>query len=304
MLLINILSLCVSLQCLFDKWKLWQRALWILGFWLVPFLFVPLYFFRKYRHQLGFLVEPIGGSQNTSQSFRTVKYLLLGGIVLGPLGLVIGYLWASSTNKEKCEEGRFKPNRNSFFLFWRSHVEPLIQFGCLLWLCYIFLHLLKNPEYSTKLNLINIAIHEMGHLLFTSPSQIIVYLGGSLTEILVPVFCIWRYQKSKNYFISMLCVGWLAVTFYGVAIYVADAQARVLAKTTVFWGGVTPGAVNSMLDRDNHDWYIILSKLGVLEFDAFFASMLRFFGAVSMFVCVTGCLLLLWNGFVEKVKNV
>jgi len=100
---------------------------------------------------------------------------------------------------------------------------------------------------------VNLIFHEAGHVLFIPFGHFMTILGGSLLEILIPFFITAYFYFTRQYFSSACTSWWLATAFLSVSIYASDAQERFLPLIT--------------RDVSTHDWYNLLSGLGILEYD-------------------------------------
>jgi hypothetical protein len=98
--------------------------------------------------------------------------------------------------------------------------------------------------------------HEAGHLLFSYFGQFIMVLGGTMGQLLVPTaFTVYFYMR-KEFYSSAVTLFWTGQNFFGISLYVKDAQAMVLPLVSVGGG-----------DDTIHDWNYLLSKLGLLRWD-------------------------------------
>lgn len=109
-------------------------------------------------------------------------------------------------------------------------------------------------------------VHEAGHTFFSVIGvRTITILGGSLFEIVLPVFIFaffWFNKKRIGIQLSLYMVGF---AFLQVAFYAADGGARQLPLI----GG---------LSKESHDWYNLLSGWGMLESDL----------AIGIFLAIIG----------------
>ena len=161
-------------------------------------------------------------------------------------------------------------------------------------LLYLFLigwglrFLAGNPNADVVLksfmHMVNLPIHEAGHIIFSPLGWFMGVLGGTLLQIIFPLaFVITFLTKYRNEFGSAVTLWWLAQNFMDISPYIDDARAQKL----LLLGGVTgrdaPGY---------HDWNNILSHLGWLQHDHLIARISYDVGRilmVSMFV---------WGGFI------
>ncbi len=142
----------------------------------------------------------------------------------------------------------------------------------LLWFAYIFARYSANPQYSVVFDAINLGIHELGHYLWSPFGTFVAFLGGSLTQCLAPIVTVAVFYRQRDYFAMAFCFGWLSTNLYDVSVYAGDAQARALPL-------VSPGSSEPM-----HDWFYILSQLGLLEYDGPISLGLRAVAAGCMLV--------------------
>lgn len=147
----------------------------------------------------------------------------------------------------------------------------------LLYFLLLFLKYLKNPDYSSVFGAINLGVHELGHMVFGIFGQFIGILGGTFAQILFPLGVMVGFYLQRDYFAICFSFGWLATSFYGVATYAADARSQSLPLVSPFGG-----------ETIIHDWDFILSKLGLLQFDAQVGNFFRFIGILSFLICLIG----------------
>ena len=148
--------------------------------------------------------------------------------------------------------------------WWWARVPLLVWFG------YMLVRSLLDPAYSSLFVALNLAIHEIGHILWSPFGQFLEILGGSLTQCLAPLVSMGFFLRQRDYFAAAFCFGWLGLNLFEVALYVGDARAMGLSL-------VTPGGGDAI-----HDWNWILGRLGLLQMDRMFAWWLRAGGAVCM----------------------
>ncbi len=141
-----------------------------------------------------------------------------------------------------------------------------------LYLFYIFIRHIINPDYTSIFAPLNLCFHELGHLVFALFGTFICTLGGTFLQCLIPVIGIIMFYYQRDFFAISVAVVWLATNFYGVAKYIADARAMDLPLVTLF--GITSDVA--------HDWNYILGTLGLLRFDTTIAFLVRIFGFFSM----------------------
>lgn len=144
----------------------------------------------------------------------------------------------------------------------------------LVWFGYVFYRHLNNPAYTSVLGGLNLGIHELGHMVFSFSGQFLGVLGGTILQLLAPVFGGINFYRQKDFFSIALCFGWLSTNLFNVSMYVSDARSMALPLVAVF------GNENTL-----HDWNYLLSKLGLLRFDTFIAFLIKFSAVLAMLLC-------------------
>jgi len=126
---------------------------------------------------------------------------------------------------------------------------------------------------ASFLHLIDLPFHEAGHIFFAPFGDLMTSLGGSLTQILVPIVCLAAFlTTSPNPFGAAVMCWWAGENLQDVAIYINDARALQL----VLIGGHTGAEV------EGHDWEHILQLTGALHRDHQIADLAQWSGAVLM----------------------
>jgi hypothetical protein len=144
---------------------------------------------------------------------------------------------------------------------------------------------------------INTAVHEFGHLLFMPFGETMMFLGGSLTQVVFPlVFAAYFFFKRErpDPHAATVCLWWSALNVLSVAIYVGDARARELMLLT--------GATGQD-DDSGHDFYNLFSRWGVLQHDTIYASGLRNLAWMMFAISVVGGFLAAWRGARETSSS-
>src|SRR2546422_10034560 len=79
---------------------------------------------------------------------------------------------------------------------------------------------------SSFLHVISIPFHEAGHVIFAPFGDLMMSLGGSLNQILIPVVCLVAFLTAKNFnpFAAAVMLWWAGQNFVDVAIYINDAR--------------------------------------------------------------------------------
>jgi hypothetical protein len=150
-----------------------------------------------------------------------------------------------------------------------------LRAALLLAAAWVFLGFAATPmgAYAAPiLDLVNLVFHEAGHILFIPFGAFMTSLGGSLTQVLVPLVCAGAFQARADRFAALLAAWWAGESLATLAAYVADARALRL----VLLGGHTGAEV------EGHDWEAILGALGWLDHDVALGRACRLLGLTVM----------------------
>jgi hypothetical protein len=116
---------------------------------------------------------------------------------------------------------------------------------------------LSDDAMNSFLHLPDLVFHEAGHILFAPFGQFMTVLGGSLTQVLIPVIAVVAFLRQEEPFSAAICAWWAGQNLVDLAPYIADARALQL----VLLGGHTGAEV------EGHDWEFILNQLGIAHLD-------------------------------------
>lgn len=139
-----------------------------------------------------------------------------------------------------------------------------------IWLSFI---LFTSEQHWIFIDNANLAIHEGGHLVFMAFGRFMHVLGGSLTQLLMPILFTGYFLYTRQYFSSAFCLWWIGDNCVNVARYISDARLQALPLL----GG--DGAI--------HDWHYLLDQLHLLTWDTTIGGILFALGIV---ICSIGIL--------------
>ncbi len=115
---------------------------------------------------------------------------------------------------------------------------------------------------------VNLIFHEAGHIIFGLFGDFLGLIGGCLLEALIPLIVTLHFYRQRYFFSTAFGCWWLSTALLSISIYAADAQARILPLIT--------------RDVSTHDWYNILSQLGLLHYDHLFGYFFWVMSALSI----------------------
>lgn len=142
----------------------------------------------------------------------------------------------------------------------------------LLALTWIFYRHLQDPLYGGIVKGLNLAIHEIGHVLFGFAGDFIGIAGGTILQLAAPFAAFWMFHKQRDKFAIAVAYCWLATNLFDVAAYAADARAGDLPLVSI--GGGDP----------EHDWFIMLAETNLLNHDKQIGEAFRLAGVLCFLV--------------------
>lgn len=175
----------------------------------------------------------------------------------------------------------FMPSDRHESAFWGHSVLYCIFF---LWGWYFILHGIDWEILGGSfLHSVNLPFHEYGHVMFSPFGEYLMFLGGSLFQILLPwfplvYFMVWQ----RDNFAASLMLWWSGQNFLDVAPYIADAPTRYLPLIS--------GNENS------HDWWNLLLMSNALDSAGTLATLCFLLGAAVIVLSN------MWGGFLLYIE--
>jgi hypothetical protein len=141
-----------------------------------------------------------------------------------------------------------------------------------------FLWCASNPEDARFMHLINLPIHEAGHVFFRVLGEFMGIAGGSLLQVIIPIVFFGYFVYYKKPFSASIVLFWVGNNFLDVYVYANDAvvmQLPLLSGLTGSEGGF-------------HDWNYILSEMNLLDKTYLIAKIIRFLGTLITIAAAIG----------------
>jgi hypothetical protein len=143
------------------------------------------------------------------------------------------------------------------------------------WLAFyglFLLHAFTDGDGYLIIDTVNLIVHEAGHLLFGWFGETLGLWGGTLMELLVPAALAVHFAYHRQTTGAVFATFFLFENLLYISLYMADARAQVLPLVTV--GDPEAG--------EAHDWFLIFSSWGLLEYDIRLAQAVRLVGWLGM----------------------
>jgi len=141
-------------------------------------------------------------------------------------------------------------------------------------------------------HLVNLPFHEAGHLIFRPFGRFMTSLGGSLSQLLIPLLCMAVFLlKTRDTFGATFALWWFGENFMDLAPYINDARSLTLPLLGGNTGRTSPYGF--------HDWEFILKESGLAHYDHALAHFAYRLGTVLMIFA------LVWGGYIlyKQYKN-
>lgn len=117
----------------------------------------------------------------------------------------------------------------------------------------ICIYFVVNRGEFTLVDSADLIIHEAGHFFFRFFGRFMMFLGGTLMQLIVPCILIFYFFVNDHRFGTQVSLFWLGHNLINISVYAADARARRLPLL----GG----------NAVQHDWWTMLGMLDLLEYD-------------------------------------
>lgn len=131
-----------------------------------------------------------------------------------------------------------------------------------------FLSIAYAPMNGSFLDMVDLPIHETGHLLFKIFGEFMMIAGGSLFQVIVPLIFVGYFVWQRSYYSAAIVSLWVGQSVLNVWIYASDAVVMQLMLTSGMTGS----------EGGFHDWNYMLDHFGMLGSTKGVASIIRFVG--------------------------
>ncbi|MEZ5345853.1 MAG: hypothetical protein R2681_09900 [Pyrinomonadaceae bacterium] len=129
-----------------------------------------------------------------------------------------------------------------------------------------------DPMMGCMLDIVDLPIHETGHLIFRPFGEFMMIAGGSLFQVIMPaLFVGYFWWNFKPYSASVVLL-WVGQSILNVWVYASDAIVMQLVLTS----GMT-GSEGSF-----HDWNYLLTSTGLLDHTSTVAGLIRLIGTLTI----------------------
>ncbi len=149
----------------------------------------------------------------------------------------------------------------------RPNFPKLILAGSLtiyfFWIAY-------DPIAGSFLDLVDLPIHETGHLVFRLFGEFSGIAGGSIFQVLLPGVFVGYFVRRLQYYSAAIVLFWIGQSILNVWVYASDAVVMQLVLTSGFTGS----------EGSFHDWNYLLTRTGLIGSTKLIAGIIRAAGTI------------------------
>jgi hypothetical protein len=141
-----------------------------------------------------------------------------------------------------------------------------------------FLWIAADPMQGSFLDLVDLAIHETGHLIFRIFGEFMGIAGGSLFQVIMPAIFVGYFVWHYKYYSAAIVLFWVGQSILNVFVYAADAVVMQLVLTSGFTGS----------EGSFHDWNYMLTRTGLIGSTKLIAGLIRTVGTLTILAAAAG----------------
>ena len=131
-----------------------------------------------------------------------------------------------------------------------------------------------SPSTYRFLDRVDLIFHEAGHVIFAFFGEFIGIMGGSIMQVLIPAIVVGYFFFHRQPYSAAVTLFWVGQSLFNVSVYVKDARARALPLLGD--------------DISAHDWYNILSRLHLLNWDQVIGNLVYTLGLLALAASILG----------------
>ena len=148
-----------------------------------------------------------------------------------------------------------------------------------------------DPMGGSFLDLVDLPIHEFGHLLFRPFGEFMMVAGGSLFQVILPAIFVGYFIWQRSCYSAAMVLFWVGQSILNVWVYAADAVVMQLVLTSGFTGA----------EGSFHDWNYLLTATGLLAATKTVAGIIRLAG--TLVIIAAGVLSVYYSVFVPDSRE-
>lgn len=151
-----------------------------------------------------------------------------------------------------------------------------------------FLWIAYAPMQGSFLDIVDLPIHETGHLIFGIFGETLGMAGGTLFQLIVPAVFAGYFWWNEKHFSAVVVLFWVGQSFINVYIYAQDA---IVMQLPLVGGGI-------------HDWNWMLSRFGLLASTSTIAGLIRAIGTLTIIAAAVFSIFYAFHSPVEEFEEI
>ncbi len=149
----------------------------------------------------------------------------------------------------------------------RPAARMWIRAGIIAGLFMFYTRWLREENYFSPLDYVNLAFHEAGHVFLGFFGRFISMLGGTVFQLLIPAVCLVHLMRRGANLGWQLCLFWLGQSLLNISMYAGDAVKQSLP----------------LVGGGEHDWNYLLTETGLLAQTGLVAKLIFLGGSAVIF---------------------
>jgi hypothetical protein len=141
-----------------------------------------------------------------------------------------------------------------------------------------FLWIAYDPMQGSFLDLVDLPIHETGHLIFRPLGEFMSIAGGSLFQVIMPAIFVGYFIWQGKFYAASIVLFWVGQSILNVYVYAADAVVMQLVLTSGLTGS----------EGGFHDWNYLLTATGLIGSTKMVAGIIRAIGTLTIIAAAIG----------------
>lgn len=169
---------------------------------------------------------------------------------------------------------------------------PKLIFAALLTVYFLWIAI--APMQGSFLDLVDLPIHETGHLIFRLFGEFMMIAGGSLFQIILPAVFVGYFWWNEKHYSAAIVLFWVGQSIINVYIYAADAVVMQLVLTSGFTGS----------EGSFHDWNYMLTRLGLIDSTKIVAGIIRAIGTLTIIAAAVFSIYYAFHSPVQELEEI
>ncbi|MBF0225202.1 MAG: hypothetical protein HQK76_07075 [Desulfobacterales bacterium] len=152
----------------------------------------------------------------------------------------------------------------------------------------------SNFAANSFLHIINKVIHEAGHLVFSPFGQFMMGIGGTLAQLVVPIFILLIFLiTNRDPLSASFCLWWFSENIMELAPYINDAKLQTFLQSDKSF----------LIGKGIHDWAFILEELDLMNYAHLIANLVHTTGVALMLTSFIWIFKLLYKQITQFMKS-